>query len=60
MNRKIENLKPVAVSWAVTGVLLLIATVYDFITEGSFGITGIIFFSSLAAYFAAYLIFGKK
>jgi hypothetical protein len=60
MEWKIENLKPVAVSWVITLVLLLIATTYGVITKGDFGIPGIIFSSSLVAYFTAYLIFRKK
>jgi len=60
MEWKIENLKPAAVSWVITLVLLLIATGYNVMTDGSLGITGIIFSASLVAYFAAYLIFRKK
>jgi hypothetical protein len=60
MKWKTENLKVAAVSWAVTVILLLVATAYSAITEHSFGIPGIILFCSLATYWGAYLFFRKR
>jgi len=60
MKWKIENLKTVAISWTVTMILLLVGTVYNYVTENKFGIVGIIFFASLIVYFAVYIIFKNK
>ena len=60
MKWKIENLKTAAIAWAVTMILLLIATIYNYVIEQKLGIIGIIFFASLVVYFTAYIIFRNK
>lgn len=51
---------PATISWGVTLVLLFIATFYSVVTNGQFGIVGIIFCASLVVYFSAYIIDKKK
>jgi hypothetical protein len=60
MNWKIENLKITTISWTITITLLFFATIYNYIVEQELGLIGIIFFTSLAVYFAIYLIVQKR
>jgi positive regulator of sigma E activity len=60
MKLEIKNSKPLLFSWIVTVVLLFVATIYSVIVDNTFGNEGIIFFTSLVAYFAAYIIFKGK
>lgn len=60
MKWKNKNLTPSGISWLVTIILLLIATWYNVITEGSLGILGIIFSISLVVYFISYLVLREK
>jgi len=60
MNWKIENLKTATISWAITITLLFLGTIYNYIAKHELGLIGIVFFASLAVYFAVYLIIQKK
>ncbi|MEN6378690.1 MAG: hypothetical protein ABFD15_03810 [Methanofastidiosum sp.] len=60
MKWKIENLKTATITWAITIILLFIATIYNYIAKQELGIVGIVFFASLVVYFATYIIFRNK
>jgi exosortase/archaeosortase len=60
MKWKIENLKTAAITWAITIILLFIASIYNYITKQELGIVGIVFFASLVVYFMAYIILTNK
>jgi len=60
MKWKIENLKIAAITWAITIILLFIATVYTYVAKPELGIVGIIFFTSLVIYFITYIIFRNR
>jgi len=57
---KLKKLTSAEISWIVTLILLFIATVYNTVTTGGFGIVGIIFFASLIVYFGSYIANKKK
>lgn len=61
MKWEIETLKPVAIAWTATMVMLLIYLVYNaFINKDLGGIIGVIFFASLVIYGVSELIHRKK
>lgn len=53
---KMKNVSPAEISYIVTSVLLLVATVQSVVTSSELGTVGIIFFASLVVYFLAYAI----
>ncbi|MFA5259281.1 MAG: hypothetical protein WC979_10245 [Candidatus Pacearchaeota archaeon] len=60
MKWKIENLKTATITWAITIILLFIATIYNYLTKKELGIVGIVFLASLVVYFTAYIILRNK
>ena len=62
MKRKLENLKPVGISWFITSLLLLGGMLYEVFHKGGFGLLSVIFFVSQAVYWVVrlYLNYKKK
>ena len=60
MKWKVENQKIAAITWAITIILLFIATIYNYIAKQELGIVGIIFFASLVVYFITCIILKNK
>jgi ABC-type spermidine/putrescine transport system permease subunit I len=56
------NLKPAAIAWAVTIIMLLIGMYYDYFLAkgGSGGMLRTIFFASMIVYWVSYLVYRKK
>ena len=54
---KFENLKPAAIAWIVTTIMLLIGMYYEVFTENKLGVLSLIFFTSMVVYFSCLLYY---
>lgn len=54
---KIENLKPAAIAWIVTTIMLFIGMCYEAFAENKLGVLSLIFHTSMVVYFSFLLYY---